>query len=148
MNFSGMPLMKYKVFVFLLPLLLAGCSSNVKKAYSNENNSPVTQGAAMPFQFEVYSEIEIAKIRTYHWNDGKGAPAGEIILTDRPGKVIGKWQAEGKPGRNNVASALWEVEPDIKLKPGIYFISTGNDKSWSHNPESQGIGFTSVYIKE
>ncbi len=148
MNFIGLPLMKLKLIILLLPLLIAGCSSNLKKAYSNENNSPVTQGSALPFQFEVYSDIEIAKIRTFHWNDGKGAPAGEIILTDKPGKVIGKWQAEGKPGRNNVASALWEVEPDIKLKPGIYFITTSDEKSRSCNPESQGIGFTSIYIKE
>ncbi len=133
--------------LFLI-LLMAGCSPGLKAVYSNENGSPVKQGGAKPFSFEIYSEMEIAKIRTYHWNDGKGAPAGEIILTGPGGKETGRWKAEGKPGRNSVASAVWEAETDITLKPGIYTVTTSDEKTWSYNEASLGAGFTSIYTKK
>ncbi|OQY74402.1 MAG: hypothetical protein B6D45_07020 [Ignavibacteriales bacterium UTCHB3] len=133
--------------MFLL-LFFIGCSKELKTVYSNENNLPVKQGEAQPFSFEVYSDLEVVKIRTFHWNDGKGAEPGEIILSTEGGKQIGKWKAEPKPGREGVESALWEVEPDITLKPGRYTVKTSDSRSWSFNEASGGIGFTSIYTKK
>ncbi len=132
----------------LLMLLLTGCSPELKAVYSNENGSPVKKGGAKPFQFQVYNEIEVVKIRTYHWNDGKGAIAGEIIITGPGGKETGRWKAENKPGRNGVATALWEAETGITLKPGIYTVTTSDERSWSYNEASLGAGFTSIYTKK
>jgi len=134
--------------VLFLLLLLSGCSRDLKAVYSNENNSPVKQGDAKPFTFQVYSDLEVVKIRTYHWNDGKGAPAGEIFLVDAQGKEVGRWKAGAVKGRNDVSSALWEVEPSITLKPGFYTVRTSDERSWSYNDASLGAGFTSIFTSK
>lgn len=140
--------MKRIIPAFLLLLLLSGCSKDLKAVYSNENSSPVKQGGAKPFTFQVYADLEIVKIRTYHWNDGKGAPAGDIFLLDSTGKEVGRWKAEGMPGRSDVASALWEVKSDLTLKPGIYIVRTSDERSWSYNEASLGAGFTSIFTNK
>ncbi len=129
-------------------VILSGCSPEEKKAYSNENNRPVLHGEATPFMFQIYKETKILRIRTYHWNDGKGAQAGYIILSDKDNKETGRWQAEVKSGKKETSSVLWEVEPDLAISPGIYYISTTDQKSWSFNAESNKAGFTSIYIQE
>lgn len=140
--------MKRIIPAIFLMLLLTGCSRDLKAVYSNENGSPVKQGGAKPFTFEVYSELEIVKIRTYHWNDGKGSPAGDIILVGADGKERRRWNAEAKNGRNGVASAIWEAETGITLKPGRYSVKTSDDRTWSYNEASLGAGFTSIYTQK
>ncbi len=140
--------MMRRLLLLFTAVILSGCSPEAKKAYSNENNRPVLHGEATPFMFQIYKETKILKIRTYHWNDGKGAPAGYIILSDKENKETGRWQAEVKSGKKETSSVLWEVEPDMALSPGIYYISTTDQKSWSFNNESNKAGFTSIYIQE
>jgi hypothetical protein len=138
-----------KILLLLIPfLILTGCGSKFKKIYSNENSSSLEQGRALPFSFEIYKQTEIAKIRTYHWNNGKGKNPGQIVITDKKNKLIGSWQANSVPGKNNSENVLWEVTPDISLPPGKYLISTSDQKSWSFNKTSLGSGFTSIYTKE
>ncbi len=107
-----------------------------------QNGPKLYSGAPMKKDTE---PVLITKVRTYHWNNGSGAPAGTIsICEDKLDNVIGTWQAVGRggDGRQNI---YWEALVDCVMYPGHnYFVKVSDKASWSYNAESEG-GFYELY---
>ena len=116
--------------------------------WTNFNTGAVQSGPKLYSGAPMKKDTEpvlITKVRTYHWNDGYGAPAGTIsICEDELANVIGTWQAVGRSGsgRQNV---YWEALVDCVMYPGHnYFVKVSDKASWSYNAESEG-GFYELY---
>ena len=105
-------------------------------AVSNGGTSPtVTQGAA----------YYVTAVRTYHWNNAKGAPAGQITLKASDGTVYGPWQATGTPGQGGVPNANWEARPQQVIPAGTYTVIDSDPSTWSQNSGTGGKGMCSAY---
>ncbi|GEM_PF-6555572 len=98
-----------------------------------------------PTTFTMDAPSCITKIRTYHWNRGRGSAPGTISLQDQTGEVLGTWDASGEPGSGGVPNAYWEVEPRIELPAGTYTVLDSDPATWSHNRDTGGRGITWVY---
>ena len=103
----------------------------------------------------------LTHIATYHWNDGKGAPAGGSIgLVDVGGQTIGggPWKASATPATNGVL-ANWEA--DVKTDPPVVLDGTyrvtevdptaanppdpNKPPTWSMSKASGGMGYVRVW---
>lgn len=75
-------------------------------------------------------EYHIDEIQTDHFNGGKGAAPGKIMLVgEKDGKKInyGPWTSKGVE-LEGVKNGIWSVAPDIILPPGKYtLIDEGKD---------------------
>lgn len=112
--------------------------------FDNTTDQPAQSVPRAPTQFRLHESRRISAIRTYHWNDGRGATPGSIAL-EGPGKrMFGPWQAEGRPGRDGVADVYWEVRPDIVLEPGLYTVLDSDPGSWSRNAGQRSEGIARV----
>ena len=94
--------------------------------------------------FALEAPTRVTRIMTYHWNNGRGAAAGQIALRNSAGETFGPWQAFGEPGQGGVPSAYWIVEPDINLPAGTYTIVDSNPSTWAQNAASNGAGMASA----
>src|SRR5262249_24801967 len=79
-------------------------------------------------------------IRTYHWNNGRGAPPGSIGLRGQDGTLYGPWPVSAQAGQGGAPNVNWEVYPNAVVPPGIYTIVDSDPATWSHNAESNFSG--------
>lgn len=114
------------------------------KIYDNFNDERVHNKPQRTTVFTVNKPTVITAIRDYHWNDGRGAAAGNIWLVDQGGRKYGPWSASGVSGARGVQNAYWVVSPGVKIKAGTYTIYDSDPATWSQNPRSQGAGLSQV----
>ena len=86
----------------------------------------------------------ITQIKTYHWNNGRGAPAGTIALQSSSGETFGPWRTVGLPGQGGVRSAYWVALPDVSLPAGEYTVIDSAPSTWAHNAATSGAGMVEV----
>jgi serine/threonine protein kinase len=119
---------------------------------------------AHPYWYNPKSSL-VLQIKTYHWNDGRGAPPGTItmygpLVCDTnynipgapPGMIAifgraptyGPWQATGYPSGGDHSNLWWVVQPNIVLSAGWYGFNDSSDSTWSWNSNSVNTGFTVV----
>jgi hypothetical protein len=108
---------------------------NVYKVYNGGTSPTVTQGSA----------YFVTSVRTYHWNNASGAPAGQITLKASDGTVYGPWQATGIPGQGGVPNASWEARPQQIIPAGTYTVIDSDPSTWSQNSATNGKGMCSAY---
>jgi hypothetical protein len=127
------------IFIFIaLPMLAAQ-----DILFDNTNKAGVQNGPSNATIFRLDTPRVVTYIMTYHYfNDGK-AP-GSILLIHSDGTIYGPWQAKGRMGQGGVIDAIWEVYPDVELKPGMYLIIDSDFKTWSRNAESGNQGHALV----
>ncbi|CQR74105.1 hypothetical protein [Sporomusa ovata] len=97
-----------------------------------------------PTTFTLNQPHLVTGIVTYHWNNGRGAAPGSIVLRDGNGKVYGPWQAGSRPGQGGVPNAYWEVAPNIVIPAGTYTIIDSDPATWAQNTQSGGRGMAEV----
>lgn len=90
-----------------------------------------SSGPKNPVSLTIKKRTVITRITTDHYNDGKGATPGNIIIKDKSGNVVGNFHASGHNASDGTANAKWLAEPKITLEPGGYYISVSDMKSWS-----------------
>jgi len=102
--------------------------------FFNGNDRAVSGGGQPPW-FYLSTPAIISYIMTYHWNDGRGAPAGTITLRREDGTTFGPLKA------TLVSGVYWEAPTDILLRPGRYQVIDSDPSTWSQN---QGDGHVRV----
>jgi hypothetical protein len=102
-------------------------------------------GATTPTTFTVGIAWTVTEIRTYHWNNGRGAKPGTISLRTNDGTIYGPWQATGEPGSGGASNAYWVVKPDVIIGPGTYTVLDSDPSTWSQNQETSGRGMAWGY---
>lgn len=116
------------------------------KIYDNGNVAAVQNGASVPTVFTTTQEWKIVQIYTYHWNNAKGIPPGQVGLVSlTTGKKYGPWQARGLPGQGGVPNAYWVVAPQVDAPPGRYQITDSSPATWSQNSGTGGAGMVMVF---
>lgn len=115
--------------------------------FSNWNKAFVYNGVSSGTYFYLPQRTTITRVITYHWNNGRGATAGQISIKSQNGTVAGTWQSIGTSGTGGAQNVNWIVMPNVTLEPGTYQIIDSDMSTWSQNNESFGAGFTMVYGK-
>ncbi len=126
------------------PAQAGDASQEIVKFFDNGNIYTVYNRPRRTTVFTLAAPMRVTRIMTYHWNNGNGAPAGQIALRSRTGETYGPWAAAGEPGQGGVPSAYWVVEPDLLLPAGTYTIVDSNPSTWAQNQASRGAGMASV----
>lgn len=116
----------------------------IETLFDNGNIYAVRNRPTRTTVFRLTGTTRITKITTYHWNNGRGAPAGTIALRNQAGDTYGPWQATGLPGQGGVPSAYWAVELDITLPAGTYTVIDSNPSTWAQNAGTGGAGMASA----
>ena len=121
--------------------------SGEEPIWTNLNSEAVKSG---PEHYRVLTlkqdadPILIQRIRTYHWNGGKGAAPGTISVWEGETK-LGSWQAVGR-GENGTPNIYWEVLVDIIMYPGhSYTFKVSDPDSMSYNQTSGNAGMFEIY---
>lgn len=130
------------------PIGAAGATDTVRPGPVVEvakiaNGGAVVSGPTAPTRFTLARSFLLARITTYHWNDGRGASPGTIGLIGDDGRRWGPWPATGKPG-SGASNVNWVAEPAIPLPAGTYTVVDSDPSSWSQNGETGGAGFVWV----
>ena len=103
--------------------------------FFNGNDYGVSNGGQSS-RFNLSSGAMINYIMTYHWNGGRGAPAGTITLRrEDDGKTFGPWQA------TLVNGVYWEVRPNTLVPAGRYQLIDSDPSTWSQN---EGAGHVRI----
>lgn len=123
---------------------LVQAQARIEKIFDNGNIYAVRNQPTRPTTFTLSRPIHLTKMLTYHWNDGRGAPAGSIGLRDSNGETYGPWEAIGQPGQGGVPSAYWIVEGDLELPAGTYTVLDSDPATWSQNAGSRGAGMVII----
>lgn len=115
--------------------------------YSNFNTDPLKNHPSHYKLLNIREDVEpvlVQRIRTNHWNNGKGALPGTISVFEN-GVKIGTWQAVGRSayGTPNV---YWDALVDFILYPGSsYYVSVSDVDSMSYNEASGNCGMFELY---
>ena len=111
--------------------------------WSNFNSGAVQNGAPVSVTLDVYTDVKIQAITTYHWNKGNGELPGSISIWEN-GDEIGSWDASARPG-SGTDNVYWDVFPDIVLEGGHkYDFVDSSPMTWSCNEESEYEGFLEI----
>lgn len=78
----------------------------------------------------------LTEITTYHWNAGKGSPAGTIALRAVDGTTYGPWKAA------LVNGVYWVAKPNVRIPEGSYGVVDSNPSTWAQNADCGGQGMT------
>ena len=113
--------------------------------FQAQNTDAVVGGPKVETSFTVKAPIFLRTLRTYHWNDGRGAAPGTMSLSGPSETKVGSWRTRGEPGQGGVANAYWIAEVNQRLEPGRYTLTTSNDQTWSTNV---GVGWKGFYAIE
>ncbi len=115
-----------------------------EKIFDNGNIYAVQNRPTRPTVVTFDAPTRITLIRTYHWNNARGAPAGTIALRSSSGETFGPWRTVGLPGQGGVPSAYWVALPDVIVPAGSYTVIDSHPSSWAHNSASSGTGMVAV----
>ena len=125
------------------------CTGPEQTIFDNWNAGGVFNGGTPP-SFGA-SGACLVSISTYHFNDGKGAPAGKLGLTNGAGKfIVGPVPAAVTTAQGGVPAdwtATFSANQPIVLQ-GRYTVADSDPATWSQNPASNGSGFARVTVKE
>ena len=102
-------------------------------------------GASELTRFAVVHRWLVTRIRTYHWNNGRGAEPGWIALRADDGTIYGPWWAVGEVGSGGVANAYWEARPDTIIPAGVYTVIDSDPDTWAQNEDTGGRGMSWGY---
>ncbi len=116
----------------------------IETIFNNGNIYAVQNRPTRATVFTLRAPARIIRIKTYHWNNGRGARAGTIALRSSRGETYGPWQATGEPGQGGVPNANWIVEPDLSLPAGTYTVIDSNPSTWAQNGGTGGAGMASA----
>ncbi|MGP8080538.1 MAG: InlB B-repeat-containing protein [Dehalococcoidales bacterium] len=107
--------------------------------YNNGNIAGVINNpTGGPTTFTITGSYDITLITDYHWNNGQGASAGTIGLTDTNGNVIGTWPVTVRSG------VYWDAEPNTIIGPGTYTVVDSDPSTWAQNSQSSNQGITDI----
>jgi hypothetical protein len=125
----------------------ATCSGAQVKLFDNTNSGGVTNGGKPPSFSTNGKEYCLARIVTYHWNNGLGKSPGTVALGGGGG--AGPFNATGSSGQGGARNVNWTVSVSTTTKPvvidGTYSCVDSDPKTWSQNAASGGKGFCIVY---
>ena len=146
MNKKRVILFIWLVFIMVTAITAYGEEELI---WSNFNSDPVESQPDYYSSFPVSEDqapILITRIRTYHWNDGKGAEPGEICAYyDDSMEEIECWQAVGR-AEDGVQNVYWEALTDFIMLPGkSYGFLVSDYESWSYNEASDESGMIELY---
>lgn len=103
------------------------------------NDGPIEGGGGQPPTVKQDRAYFVTEVCAYHWNNGAGAPAGEITLQAADGTVYGPWKATL---RNEV---YWVAQPNQELPGGTYTLLDSDPSTWAQNSGSSGKGMGWAY---
>ncbi len=110
------------------------------------NKAVVDNGPTARTTFTLSSPTLVSNVTTYHWNQGRGTAPGTITLLGSDGRVYGgPWRTRATPGSFGAQNVNWVAEPMAYLPAGTYTVIDSEPSTWSHNAQSQGMGFVMVY---
>jgi hypothetical protein len=109
------------------------------------NAGGVNNGPSSLTTFVLTQPSVITQIQTYHWNNGGGAPLGNVKIVGPSGVTYGPWNAQGIAGQG---TKFWVVTPNVELPAGTYIIQDSGNATWSCNAESKNKGFAKVLGKK
>jgi hypothetical protein len=113
--------------------------------FDNDNRDGVARGPRRATVVDLKAPALISRIRTYHWNDGRGTvAAGTIALRAADGRTFGPWEATGLPGQGGVPNADWECFPNVSVPAGRYTVIDSDPASWAWNDRTGGAGIATV----
>ena len=113
--------------------------------YDTSMATPVESLPLKPTRFTLTESRQISRIRTFHWNRGRGAEPGSIALQRRDKTLLGPWKATGAADDTGLANAWWQVEPGIELPAGSYTLLDSDPASWSRNPARGNMGIATIF---
>lgn len=115
------------------------------RIFDNGNIDAVYNQPDRPTEFDISRPVTVARVMTYHWNDGAGTNRpGTISLLSDTGYFYGPWRAAGSPGQGGVPNAYWIATPNQKLPPGTYRVIDSDPATWSQNQGSAGAGIAQI----
>ncbi|MBN1235277.1 MAG: hypothetical protein JW999_04415 [Methanotrichaceae archaeon] len=143
---------KIMLFAMIFAIFVCGIamlSSDAKEEMlilDLSSSADAQNNPANPATFTLNNYYTITRIRTYHWNYGKGAMPGNIGLRDQSGNWYGPWPAYGE-SEMGVTNAYWNAYPGVNLPPGTYTIKDSDPRTWSCNADTGWRGFVRVWAK-
>ncbi|MFO1015056.1 MAG: hypothetical protein U1E50_14975 [Caulobacteraceae bacterium] len=111
-------------------------SAAVRPVFKVGNDGAVFNRPSRPTVFMLTQPTLIVKLTDYHWNGGRGAPAGRIALRDEAGRTWGPWQAV------LINGVYWEIRPNIVLPAGRYTVIDSDPATWAQNAATGGAGMS------
>jgi hypothetical protein len=117
--------------------------------FYNANPLDVTGGGTPPTFNTNGKTYCLDQIQTYHWNNGAGAPPGQLWLQG-PGGKVGPFQAQVSPAQGGVMANWYAYTPHTPwvIINGTYTCMDSDPASWSANKASGGEGFCQVWVRE
>lgn len=103
------------------------------------NDGAIEGGGGKPPKVTQDGTHFVTEVCTYHWNGGKGSPAGEISLQAADGTMYGPWKTTL---RNKV---YWIAQPNQDMPAGTYTLIDSNPSTWAQNSGSGGKGMGWAY---
>lgn len=119
---------------------IAGTAETLEPLWNNANVYTVANGPTNWTEVAIDRPFRLLRLTTYHWNDGRGATPGTIVLVGLDGRIYGPWPARGAPGQGGVPNANWIVEPDLRLPAGRYIVVDSDPSTWAQNEGTGGAG--------
>jgi hypothetical protein len=113
----------------------------------NNTNSNAVQNSPMSHRApcHISAPAHITELVTYHWNNGRGATPGTILLFEpSTGMQWGPFQTTGTPGQGGAPNVNWVAKVDIVVLQGDYQVIDSDFPTWSWNAGSQNNGFMIV----
>lgn len=126
---------------FVIPAVAQGSPVQL---FNNWNKASVGNGPRAATTFSLKSPATITNITNYHWNNGRGAPAGTISLKGQDGRTYGPWRTRATSGTGGAQNVNWIAEPNVTIPAGNYTVIDSSPSTWSQNSGSGGRGFTQV----
>ncbi len=115
-----------------------GVAGGAEVEIFNNGNLSGVENKGMPADFTLPRAARISSILTYHYNQGRGAPGGNIRILGDDGTTYGPWKVEVK---NQV---YWIARPNATLPAGRYRVIDSDPATWSQNSGSGGAGHTII----
>jgi hypothetical protein len=112
--------------------------------FNNGNTGGVYNNPSRATTFTLRAPHVITLITNYHWNNGRGATPGTIVLRGSDGRTYGSWRTSGRPGQGGVPNANWNAAPNVTLPAGTYTVVDSDPATWAQNTESGGAGHTKI----
>ena len=108
------------------------------------NTDAVLNGPKQPTRFTLNTPHLVTDIRSYHWNNGLGAPRGNISLRQDDGTMFGPWEVSTSDGSLDSHNVAWQCTPNVTIPAGTYTVIDSDPQTWSYNERSGSRGMTIV----